>query len=58
MAGTIAHGMLRQRQKIAEEVQKIAQKYPAAYEDIKENFLGDSAFKEISDDLLHYTCAR
>ncbi|XP_044580459.1 uncharacterized protein LOC123267486 [Cotesia glomerata] len=58
MAGTITHGLLKQRQKLSEGMQRIAQKYPEAFDEIKNNFLGDSAFKEISDDLLHYTCAR
>lgn len=58
MAGTITHGLLKQRQKFTEGMQKIAQKYPDVFSEIKDNFLGDSAFKEISDDLLHYTCAR
>lgn len=58
MAGIITHGLLKQRQKIAEGMQNIVQKCPEAYNEIKENSLGESAFKEVSDDLLHYTCAK
>lgn len=58
MAGSMTHGLLKQREKISDGVRMLAQKHPAAYNDIKDIFLGDSSIKEISDDLLHFTCAK
>lgn len=58
MAGIISHGLLKERAKMTEGMRTLAQKYPDAYNDIKDLFLGSSSFKEISDDLLHFTCAR
>lgn len=58
LAGTVTHGLLKQRQKLMEGMKTLATKHPAAYDDIKGAFLGDSQFKEISDDLLQFACAR
>ncbi|XP_012269133.2 uncharacterized protein LOC105693654 [Athalia rosae] len=58
MAGTITHGLLKERAKITDGLRALAQKYPDAYTDIKDIFLGESSVKQISDDLLQYSCAR
>lgn len=58
MAGTITHGLLKQRQQLKEGLRTLASKHPEAYESIKEVFVGESPFKETSDDLLQFTCAK
>lgn len=58
LTGTLSHGLLKQRQKLMEGMKSLAAKHPGAYEDIKATFVGESEFKEVSDDLLQFTCAR
>ncbi|XP_044577013.1 uncharacterized protein LOC123260123 [Cotesia glomerata] len=58
LTGTLTHGLLKQRQFLMEGMKSLATKHPEAYNDIKGAFLRDSKFKETSDDLLQFTCAR
>ncbi|KAL4713409.1 hypothetical protein ACJJTC_010394 [Scirpophaga incertulas] len=55
--GTITHGLLCQRKTLAEELKKLAVKFPSASEDIRNLLSDDSNFKTKSDDLLQYVCA-
>lgn len=57
--GSITHGLLQQRSFLADEVRKLTVKFPEAGKYLKETLTNStSAFKNMSDDLLHYTCAR
>ncbi|CAG5035579.1 unnamed protein product [Parnassius apollo] len=58
LTGSLTHGLLKQRQILMEGIKSLAAKHTGAYEDIKQMFLGESQFKEVSDDLLQFTCAR
>lgn len=58
LAGTISHGLLKPREYLKEGLKTLASKHPEAYNSIKEVFVGNSPFKEVSDDLLQFTCAR
>jgi hypothetical protein len=55
--GTIAHGLLCQRKALAEELKKLAAKFPAASAEFKALLSEGSDFKATSDDLLQYVCA-
>lgn len=55
--GTIVHGLLCQRKALAEELKKLAVKFPAAAADLKTLLSEGSEFKATSDDLLQFVCA-
>lgn len=57
MLGTVTHGLLCQRKALAEELKKLAKKFPAAAEDLKNLMSDESNFKTISDNILQYVCA-
>ncbi|KAL4719227.1 hypothetical protein ACJJTC_006921 [Scirpophaga incertulas] len=57
--GTICHGMLKQREALVEQIKALTVKYPNISEDAQSLLSDDtSSFKRVSNDLLHYTCAR
>lgn len=58
LTGTITHGLLLQRQKLAAAIKSLTEKHPTIAEDIKRSFLGEDSVKSVSDDLLHFTCAK
>lgn len=57
--GTICHGLLKQREVLVDQFKLLGAKYPEILEDIQQSLSSvNSPLKNISDDLLHYTCAR
>lgn len=58
MVGTFTHGLLKQREKMAEGLKTLARKHPQAYNDIKDIFLGEGSVESSMNDLLHYACAK
>ncbi|XP_063981848.1 uncharacterized protein LOC135164959 [Diachasmimorpha longicaudata] len=58
LTGTLSHGLLIQRERLSDAFNSLVAKHPVVLPDIKALFLGDSPVSTISDDLLHYTCAR
>lgn len=58
MTGTLTHGLLLQREKLSEAFKTLLTKHPQARDDIEKLFLGESAVSTVSNDVLHYACAR
>lgn len=56
--GTISHGLLLQREALANTLKDLANKHPAMKQDLKDILSADTAVKSISDDLLQYVCGR
>ncbi|CAG5018767.1 unnamed protein product [Parnassius apollo] len=55
---TLTHVLSKHRQILMKGIKSLTAKHPGAYEAIKQVFLIESQFKEISDDVLQITCAR
>lgn len=55
--GTITHGLLLQRKALAEGLNNVITKCPAAGEGLRELIAEDSKFRVLSDQLLQFVCA-
>ncbi|XP_063985927.1 uncharacterized protein LOC135167021 [Diachasmimorpha longicaudata] len=58
MTGTFAHGLMLQRKRLSEALDSLLKKHPQVKNDVKALFNKDSGVQSVSDDLLHFTCAR
>ncbi|XP_011309354.1 uncharacterized protein [Fopius arisanus] len=57
-AGTLTHGLLIQRERLSLAAKSLVEKYPQIREDVRKAFFGESPFATISDEILHFTCAK
>ncbi|KAJ2943381.1 hypothetical protein O0L34_g12191 [Tuta absoluta] len=53
--GTITHGLLIERRRLAEELKKVATAHPEAAEDLRK-VINSSSFQAASDNIMQYVC--
>lgn len=57
--GSICHGLLKQREALTEQIRDLTKRHPEVMNEVQELLSSNSSvFKNVSDDILHYTCAR